>query len=115
MKYVVKRSKIHGKGLFSTRFIPQGTLLGKCQAVETRNPNGYTLWLDEETNKMVDVVCQFKYINHSELPNVAYCDDLSVIALNNIKKGTELTHNYEGETNTEVEYEIEEELEIQIA
>jgi hypothetical protein len=50
------------------------------------------LWLDDDV--LVNVTCDLKYINHSKKPNVAYYDDLSVVALKDIKAGQELTHDY---------------------
>ena len=88
----VKKSKIHGKGLFSTKKISKGTLIGTCEVVKTKKPNDYTLWVN---GKNYDVVCDLKYINHSDKPNVAYYDDFTVMALKNIKAGKELTHKYE--------------------
>jgi len=88
----VKNSEIHGKGLFSTKKIKKEFVLGKCKVKKTKKPNAYTLWLG---NKSVDVTCDFKYINHSKKPNVIYYDDLTVVALRDIKKGEELTHKYD--------------------
>ena len=88
----VKDSEIHGKGLFSTKKIYKKTVLGKCEVAKTKKPNMYTLWVGE---KMVDVTCDFKYINHSNKPNIVYYDDLTIVALRNIKPGEELTHKYE--------------------
>nr|WP_256489393.1 SET domain-containing protein [Pleionea sp. CnH1-48] len=51
----------------------------------------YTLWLD---SGKVDVTCDLKYINHSKKPNVAYYEDLSVVALKNIRVDDELLHDY---------------------
>lgn len=99
MKTVVKRSKIHGKGLFAGGAIAKGDVLGVCTTRRTRdvsNPTSYTLFLDEDTEECVDVVCEFRFINHSDDPNVAYADDLTITALKNIKKGEELTHDYNG-------------------
>ena len=87
----VKKSDIHGKGLFCTKKIPKNHVLGKCKTKKTKKPNGYTLWLGK---KSVDVICDFKYINHSKKPNVVYYDDLTVVALKKIKPGEELTHDY---------------------
>jgi SET domain-containing protein len=88
----VKKSDIHGRGLFSTKKIRKNTVLGKCKVTKTKISNAYTLWVGE---KMFDVLCDFKYINHSNEPNIIYYDDLTVIALRNIKSGEELTHKYE--------------------
>ena len=87
----VKASNIHGKGLFSTQKIRKDAVLGTCEVTKTKQPNAYTLWLGK---KMVDVTCDLKYINHSKKPNVIYYDDLTVVALKNIKSGEELTHKY---------------------
>ncbi len=89
---VVKKSPIHGKGLFAIKTIPEGTVLGTCESRATKEDNAYTLWISER--KKVDVTCRFKYINHSDEPNVVYYDDLSVVALRTIKRGEELTHCY---------------------
>ena len=88
----VKNSAIHGKGLFSTKKIRKNTILGKYEVTRTKEPNMYTLWIGK---KMFDVTCDFKYINHSNKPNIVYYDDLTIVALRNIKPGEELTHKYE--------------------
>ena len=85
-------SGIHGKGLFATVDIKADTLLGVCQSKPTGEPTPYTLWLDN--GKMVDVICRLRFINHHKSPNVIYYDDLSVVALRDIKAGEELTHDY---------------------
>lgn len=87
----VGSSEIHGKGLFATEAIEKGTVIGCCKTRKSKTQSEYTLWLDKGP---VDVICRLKYINHSSEPNVAYYDDLSVVALKNIKAGQELTHNY---------------------
>ena len=87
----VASSDIHGRGLFAARRIKAGTLIGHCQTQPTTKENDYTLWLDTGP---VDVVCELKYINHGTEPNVAYYDDLSVVALRDIAPGEELLHHY---------------------
>ena len=90
--FEVKESGIHGLGLFSVDTIKKGTILGTCKTRKTEVPNDYTLWVEDQP---YDVVCNLKYINHSDNPNVVYFDDLTVVALKNIQSGEELTHNYE--------------------
>lgn len=87
----VAKSKIHGTGLFATTSIKTGTVLGYCRTRKTGTPSDHTLWLESGP---VDVTCRLKYINHSASPNVAYYDDLSVVALKDLKPGEELTHHY---------------------
>lgn len=88
----VKKSAIHGRGLFARRSIARGTVLGKCRTRPSRTHTSHTLWLDDQNT--VEVLCKFRYINHSKEPNVAYYEDLSVVALQPIKPGDELSHDY---------------------
>lgn len=91
-KLQVKNSPLHGKGLFAKEAIKKGTVLGTCKTKPTKKVGMYTLWLDDDTR--VDVTCKLKYINHSKKTNVRYYDDLSVVAIKNIKAGEELLHDY---------------------
>lgn len=86
-----KKSGIHGKGLFTQKLIKEGDIVGICKTRKTRRPGDHTLWTDSGP---IDVVCDLKYINHHPSPNVAYYDDLTVVALRDIKAGEELTHHY---------------------
>ncbi|WP_253038305.1 SET domain-containing protein-lysine N-methyltransferase [Pleionea sp. CnH1-48] len=87
----VKNSAVHGKGLFANGTIKKGTVIGVCETKKTKKTGMYTLWLD---SGKVDVTCDLKYINHSKKPNVAYYEDLSVVALKNIRVDDELLHDY---------------------
>ena len=55
----------------------------------------YILWIDGD--KPVRVTCDMRFINHSDQPNAAYYDDLSVLALRDIEPGEEIVHNYMGD------------------
>ena len=44
---------------------------------------------------------ELRYINHSDEPNAAYCDDLTVVALRDIHPGQEIVHNYENDGEIE--------------
>jgi hypothetical protein len=91
-KLRVRKSGISGRGLFASKKIRRGVVLGVCKTRQTETPNDYTLWT---STGPLDVVCRLRFINHSVSPNVAYYeDDLSVVALRNIKAGEELTHDY---------------------
>ena len=93
--FVVKTSGIHGKGLFASRDITEGEVIGclTCQpAGESNHDDPYILWLDSHT--AVRVECDLRYINHSDQPNACYYDDLEVVALRNIAAGEEITHHY---------------------
>ena len=87
----VRHSTIHGKGLFTTRAVNAGALLGVCRTAHAAKPGPHTL--STESGDVL-VTCRLRFINHSTQPNVAYYDDLSVVALRPISRGEELTHDY---------------------
>jgi SET domain-containing protein len=89
---IVKNSAIHGKGLFALQNIKKDQIIGRFKANKTTKTNAYVLWMDE--NLSVEVEGPLKYINHSKKPNACYYDDFTVVALKNINKDTEITHNY---------------------
>lgn len=89
----VKDSLIHGKGLFAKKNIKQGEILGYVKGTPTTIDGPYVLWLRGMEEGFV-VECDLKYINHNSHPNACYYDDLSVVALRDIKKDEEITHHY---------------------
>ena len=50
-----------------------------------------------EEDKGFRVECDFRFINHSGKPNAVYYDTLEVCALRDIKKGEEITHDYQSD------------------
>lgn len=89
----VKKSKIHGMGLFAKKDIAKGQILGKVEGMRTKRDGPHVLWMGE--NQLgFRVRCKLKYINHSAEPNACYYDDLTVVALRKIKKDEEITHYY---------------------
>lgn len=89
----VKQSPIHGRGLFARAAIPRDTVLGVLTTKPAKRDGPYVLWLDDGARRY-RVLCDLRYINHAKKPNVAYYDDLTVVALKNIKAGQELLHDY---------------------
>jgi SET domain-containing protein len=95
----VGRSNIHGRGLFASRPIARGTVIGHVEGTPTRRNGAYTLWLDEENG--IRVTCNLRFINHSPRPNARYYDDLSVVALRSIEPDEEITHDYTNGAGTD--------------
>ncbi|HJX17207.1 MAG TPA: SET domain-containing protein [Acidiferrobacterales bacterium] len=91
----VTTSNIHGKGLFARKRIRAGTLIGQIDGRPTSIDGPYVLWLTQSEG--VEVRCQLKYINHCDEPNAIYYDTLEVIALRDIQRDEEITHNYDSE------------------
>ncbi len=93
--YHVAESPIHGKGVFASRQINEGEILGILSTTPASRNGSHVLWITED--RKVRVHCNLRYVNHSESPNAVYYDTLEVVALRNIKKGEEITHDYSGE------------------
>ncbi len=90
--YVVKNSGIHGKGLFATCKINAGDIIGNIKYNPVEEDGPHVLWINDKTGVRVDN--DLKYINHHENPNACYCEDLQVVALKDIAKNVEITHDY---------------------
>ncbi len=91
----VKKSPIHGRGLFATQRIRKGTVIGQLEGRITRKNGAYVLWLTHELG--VQVTNKYRFVNHSDNPNAAYFDDATLVALRTIQPGEEITHNYSGD------------------
>jgi len=101
----VKKSSIEGKGLFSKKRIPKGTILWrfKDDRVYTKNQRkkfskkykallkkyGY----EDEKNNLIYCTDNAKYWNHSCEPNVAGFNEEMDIAIKNINPGEEITYD----------------------
>ena len=89
----VARSNIHGNGLYARVPIRKGTVIGVLEGKPSKIDGSHVLWLTETEG--FEVSCDLKYINHAENANACYYDDLSVVALSDIAKNEEITHDYE--------------------
>lgn len=89
----VDKSKIHGNGLYARVPIGKDTIIGELKGKPSQVDNSYVLWLTESEG--FEVSCDLKYINHATNPNACYYDDLTVVALRDIAKDEEITHDYE--------------------
>lgn len=85
-------SPIHGRGVFARRPICRGEVIGKITGYKTRRPGTYVLWLSEYS--ALRVCCELRYLNHAETANACILETLEVVALEDIRAGTEITHNY---------------------
>ena len=88
----VAPSRIHGSGLFARIPIKGGEVIGYLQGRPSKVDGDYVLWISETQG--IEVLCDLRYINHSEKPNACYYDDLSVVALRDIAPDEEITHDY---------------------
>lgn len=96
LPYVVKKSRIHGYGLFASRRIKSGELVGWYNGVRTRKDGMHVLWVEEDDEKYgLDGVNELRYLNHSKRPNAAFWGD-ELYSVKAIAKGSEITFNYDG-------------------
>ncbi|MDB4222311.1 SET domain-containing protein [Granulosicoccus sp.] len=90
-KVFVANSELHGKGLFAAKRIKADTVLGRLVGMPTFDDGIYVLWITEDIG--LELVNDFKYINHGKNPNAAYTD-VDVTVLKDIEPGEELLHDY---------------------
>ncbi|MDH3633830.1 MAG: SET domain-containing protein [Gammaproteobacteria bacterium] len=88
----IATSGIHGRGLFAGSYISKDTIIGWLEGSPCTSDGPHVLWIN--AGQGIEVLCRFRYINHSDDPNACYYDDLSVVALRDIWPGEEITHDY---------------------
>lgn len=91
---VVKRSPIHGRGLFAAEPIPRGTYIGRYEGRRTRRDGKYVLWVEDgDETYGVAGKTKFRFVNHSARPN-AYFDGDELWSKKGIREGEEITFHY---------------------
>lgn len=92
----VKKSSIHGKGVFARRDIGTGAKIGDFEGVPTNRNGRYVLWLnvDDETWTGIRGTCSLRFLNHSSNPNSEFTSAGELFALREITSGEELTIHY---------------------
>lgn len=93
--FKVKRSTIHGRGVFATESIHKGTCIGKYSGPKTHSDGSYVLWVPRCGGSLVGIkgTNSLRFVNHSRKPNAAFFD-VELIALRNITPGEEITFDY---------------------
>lgn len=108
-KTEVRKSRIHGWGVFATKDIEKGKVIEQCPFLITFGKNhkkmqDYLFLRDSKTGIIIlGYGCLY---NHSKKYNVEYLEDtknelIEFVALKNIKKGEELFINYGNKYFTE--------------
>jgi SET domain-containing protein len=88
-----KDSPVHGKGLFAKVAIKKDTVIGTFEGTPVSKDGIHVLCMNDGAD-MVEVTNELRFINHNKIPNVAYYDDYTVVALKSIMAGAELLHDY---------------------
>jgi uncharacterized protein len=110
--FEVRRSKVHGRGVFATRDIPKGTRLieYRGQIIDDDEADRRYPWVDDEPHhtflfslsdgSIIDAGPRgnpSKYINHSCDPNCEAVEEegrVFIDTLRKVKKGEELVYDY---------------------
>ena len=100
-KLEVRKSGIHGKGVYAIEPIKQGIQIGTYHGEITEEDSTYVLWVTDEDGKEYGVngTSDLKFLNHSHQPNAEF-DGEELHALRTIKPDEEITFHY-GELFTE--------------
>ena len=108
MKTKVRKSRLHGRGVFATKKIRKGETVEVCPIIlmpknqekslhRTELKNYYFQW---DSGRPAIALGNGSLYNHSYFPNAVYnCkmdDSLIITALETIKAGQEITVNYNG-------------------
>jgi SET domain-containing protein len=92
----VRRSSIHGRGLFAVRPIAAGEYIGTFSGPRAEQDGMHVLWVwPDDDSDAVGRVGQnvLRFLNHTAAPNTAF-DGFDLYALDAIPSGTELTIDY---------------------
>ncbi|MEQ8767336.1 MAG: SET domain-containing protein-lysine N-methyltransferase [Planctomycetota bacterium] len=94
-KVAVKKSAIHGRGLFALEKIPKGAFLGIYEGPKTRRDGTYVLWIEDDDGDVFGINGrnELRYVNHSARPNAEFRGE-ELFALRTIQPGQEITHHY---------------------
>jgi uncharacterized protein len=110
--FEVRRSKVHGRGVFATRDIPRGTRLieYRGEVIDEDEADRRYPWVDDEPHhtflfrlsdgSVIDAGPRgnpSKYINHSCAPNCEAVEEdgrIYIETLRKVKKGEELVYDY---------------------
>ena len=93
--YEVKRSVLHGRGLFARRAIRKGELIGLAEGVRVRRDGPHVLWLidDDGSEEGWRITNDLRFVNHDSPAN-AHFENLELHAVAHIPAGAEITFDY---------------------
>ncbi len=97
MKIVVRPSVLHGLGVFARATIRKGERIGRFVARRTDRDGTHVLWIENEDGEQgYEGHGRLRYLNHSARFNSEF-DDLDLYAARTIRRGEEVTIDYEDE------------------
>jgi len=94
-KITVKKSSIHGSGVFAEEAIARGRWIGRYEGVPAQRDGRYVLWLYHDDGSEIGIrgTTDLRFLNHSARANAEFRDD-QIFAIRNIAPGDEITCHY---------------------
>jgi hypothetical protein len=91
----VKKSRIHGRGVFARRRIPGGRCIGWYRGPRATRNSRYVLWLVDEDGAQTGILGRnsLRYLNHSSRPNAEF-RGARLVSLRTILPDEEITVHY---------------------
>jgi SET domain-containing protein len=92
---LVRKSPIHGRGVFARKLLRANTRVGTYDGEHVTENDTYVLWVEYADGEVVgiDGKNQLKYLNHSKQPNAEFWGD-QLMTLRDIRPGEEITIDY---------------------
>jgi len=92
-------SPIHGTGLFARVPIAKGSFIGSYEGPSATRDGTYVLWIYQDGKKPAGRSGRnlLRYLNHAEACNAAF-DGFDLYAVQDIRRGEEITFDYTGTT-----------------
>jgi SET domain-containing protein len=95
----IRESGIHGLGLFATRRLRKGEVIGVYdgpRVLDEEDDGDHVLWIYDEEEDLeygIDGQNETRFVNHSRRPNACF-EGAELVALTTIREGEEITHDY---------------------
>jgi SET domain-containing protein len=93
--FQVRRSSIHGRGVFAAQPIPEDERIGVYEGKPTEDDGTYVLWVEDGKGGSYGIrgTGPLRFLNHSHEPNAEF-DGEELWALRDIAPGEEITFHY---------------------
>jgi SET domain-containing protein len=91
----VRRSEVHGSGLFARRRLRKGQFIGRFEGEPTTIDGTHVLWVVDEdgVERGIHGRNELRFLNHGRPPNAEFRED-ELFALCNVQPGAELLIDY---------------------
>jgi SET domain-containing protein len=91
----VRRSGIHGRGLYAVRRFRKNAYIATFEGKETTEDGTHVLWVlqDDDSEIGIEGQNELRFLNHSSSPNAEFLG-AELHALRTIEPGEEITFHY---------------------